>query len=121
MRPAEAIAEGCAASATHRASCILRVVNHVEHTDRRSPWAGLEPEVWAALSGQVERELAKRSISGAMVYFVVTVVLALTTTYFEDHPVFLGSIAALTLFLGIARIVLSRRLIGQDPAQIPRT
>jgi PAS domain S-box-containing protein len=71
----------------------------------------VEPEVRAALAIRVERELARRSISGAMVYFVVTVILAIATPYYAEHPVLLGAVAALTFLCGGVRIAIARRIM----------
>jgi two-component system, cell cycle sensor histidine kinase and response regulator CckA len=76
----------------------------------------LAPDLRAELENQVEHALAKRSIPGAMVYFLVTVVIALSTPYFSDHPVILSSTAAIVLSAGIVRILASRRLLAQAPA-----
>jgi PAS domain S-box-containing protein len=83
--------------------------------------AELEPEVRAALAGHTERSLAKRSMSGAMVYFVVTVMLAFATSYRDDHPVVLGMVSALCLALGASRIVNGRRVIAQPAESLGRT
>jgi hypothetical protein len=52
-----------------------------------------DAEIRAALAGHAERELAKRSISGAMVYFVVIVLVAWSTPYASGHPVILALFA----------------------------
>lgn len=70
----------------------------------------LEPEIRAALAGRVDRELAERSISGALVYFVVTVVVALSTPYYRDHPAVLTLASSLTLLLGVVRTLAAWRL-----------
>jgi PAS domain S-box-containing protein len=92
-------------------------LEHKISSSGRWAWVNLEPEVRAALTGQVERELAKRSLSGAMVYFVIIVVLALTTSYGDDHPVILWGMAGLTLFFGVSRIVTARRLLARPPGE----
>jgi len=79
-------------------------------------WASLEPEVRTALKGQVERALAKRSVAGAMVYFLVTIVVALSTSYYSDHPLILSITGGAVLVTGIVRITASRRLIAENPA-----
>src|SRR5262249_16385455 len=60
-------------SAEHGVSCDLARNSGPE---RRHPWTDVEPDVREALAGQVERELAKRSFAGAMVYFLTTLVIA---------------------------------------------
>jgi PAS domain S-box-containing protein len=68
-----------------------------------------------ALVGQAERELAKRSFSGAMVYFLTTLVIAWTTAYRSEHPTVLMVVGALTLVFGLARIITARRLVRLPP------
>src|SRR5689334_24707738 len=83
--------------------------------------ADVEPEVQAALANTVERELARRLLSGAMVYFVVTVVLAIATPYHAEHPVLLRAVAVLTFFTGGLRMASARRLIAAPAGTIPIT
>jgi PAS domain S-box-containing protein len=78
-------------------------------------WSKLEPEVRAALTNRIEQELAKRSIAGAMVYFVISLVLAFSTPYFTGHPAVLVSVGCLTLMIGALRIATARRLLAQPP------
>ena len=40
-------------------------------TEERSRLSNLEPEIRSAIEGRVDQELAKRAISGSMVYFAV--------------------------------------------------
>jgi PAS domain S-box-containing protein len=78
-------------------------------------WSMLEPEVRASLESQVERALAKRSIAGGMVYFLITVVLALSTRYYSDHPKILFITGSAVLVTGIIRIAISSRLLAEAP------
>jgi len=78
-------------------------------------WSMIEPEVRASLENQVERALAKRSMAGAMVYFVVTVVVALSTPYYSDHSLILSVTGCSIFAAGIARIAASRRLLADAP------
>jgi PAS domain S-box-containing protein len=80
-------------------------------------WASLEPEVRSAMRGQVDRALAKRSIAGAMVYFLVTIVVAVSTSYYSDHPLILSITSGSVLVAGITRIAASRRLMAEKPAR----
>ncbi|HTS66892.1 MAG TPA: PAS domain S-box protein [Candidatus Acidoferrales bacterium] len=57
--------------------------------------------------------MAKRSLSGSMVYFVVTLLLAWTTPYYAEHAAMLAVASALTLFLGMTRTVSAFRLLKQ--------
>src|SRR5712671_3883229 len=76
-------------------------------------WSLLEPQGRASLESQVERALAKRSIAGGMVYFLVTIVVALSTGYFSEHPAILGFTGIATLGAGVIRIATSRRLLAE--------
>jgi PAS domain S-box-containing protein len=84
-------------------------------------WSALEPEVQDALKAEVDRALAKRAITGALVYFVVNVIVALSTTYFSDHPFILSATSGSVLITGIIRIVSARRLLRELPASRPAT
>ncbi|HXK01931.1 MAG TPA: ATP-binding protein [Verrucomicrobiae bacterium] len=75
-----------------------------------------EAEIRAGLAGHVERELAKRSISGTMVYFVVTLLLAWTTPYYARHPAVLVVASAVTLVLGLIRTITALGLL-KGPAE----
>ena len=55
-------------------------------------WSKLEPEVRGALTERIEQELARRSIAGAMVYFVISLVLSFSTPYLSGHPAVLVSV-----------------------------
>jgi hypothetical protein len=72
------------------------------NNSRLSKWSALEPGVRAALAAHVDRELAARAIPGALVYFYVSVVLALSTPYYL--------IASSTLLVGLLRIGSAWRL-----------
>jgi signal transduction histidine kinase/CheY-like chemotaxis protein len=52
-------------------------------------------------------ELAQRSIVGAMAYFILFVILSLTTPYYGDHPSVVEITGALLLAIGILRLVLA--------------
>ena len=67
-------------------------------------WPELEPDIRSELSGQAEREIASRSMSGAAVYFLVAVAIAVSTPYYQDHPVVIIVISCITLLLGGLRI-----------------
>jgi PAS domain S-box-containing protein len=73
-------------------------------------WAALEPEVRAALALRVDRELAKRAVPGALVYFYVSVVLAFSTPYYREHPGLFSAIGCATLLVGVVRIMTAWRL-----------
>ena len=73
-------------------------------------WSALEPEVRAALALRVDRELAKRAVPGALVYFYVSVVLAFSTPYYHDHPLVFSVVGFVTLVVGVVRITTAWRL-----------
>jgi len=77
----------------------------------------VEPEVRLALVGEMERELARRSFSGAMVYFLTILVTAWTTPYSEQHPRVLIVVGVLTFVFGLARILTARRLLAVPPEE----
>ena len=68
-------------------------------------WSSLDPEIRAALSNRINLELASRCIPGAIVYFIICVVLAFATPYYSDHPIVLGAVGVCMLLLGTLRIV----------------
>ncbi|HXZ78783.1 MAG TPA: PAS domain S-box protein [Terriglobales bacterium] len=83
---------------------------------RRNPadwwaWSNLEPEVRTALAARIDRELAKRSMSGALVYFVVVIVLAISTPYYAEHPVLLVLVGSFTFLAGAVRMIAAWRLL----------
>ncbi len=84
-------------------------------------WSALEPEVQAALKTEVNRALARRAITGALVYFFVNVIVALSTSYFWDHPLILSVTSGSVLITGIVRIISARRLLRELPATRPAT
>ena len=70
--------------------------------------SNLEPEIRSAIESRVDRELARRAIAGSMVYFVVCVVVAVSTPYYVDHPVALVLAGCLTLLVGGLRLLTAR-------------
>jgi PAS domain S-box-containing protein len=78
-------------------------------------WSKLEPEVRGALTQRIEHELARRSIAGSMVYFVISLVLSFSTPYLSGHPAVLVSVGCLTLLTGGLRVAAARRLLAQPP------
>jgi PAS domain S-box-containing protein len=84
-------------------------------------WSALEPEVQSALKTEVDRALARRAITGALVYFFVNVIVALSTSYFSDHPLILSVTSGSVLITGIIRIISARRLLRELPATRPAT
>jgi PAS domain S-box-containing protein len=90
-------------------------VQFTQTSEESWAWSKLEPEVRAALTNRIEQELARRSIAGSMVYFVISLVLSFSTPYFTGHPAVLVSVGCLTLLTGALRILTARRLLVQPP------
>ena len=65
----------------------------------------LEPQTEAAFHSQGERDLARRSVPGSMVYFVVTLAVAYGTPYGSEHPYIITVAAAITCILGATRLI----------------
>ena len=77
----------------------------------------------AALVRRAEKALAQRSRPGALVYFLVVVLLALSTGYGREHPFVVGLMGALMLIAGLARLMAAQRVLkGSDrpPAESVR-
>ena len=74
----------------------------------------------SAIESQIDRELAKRAVAGSMVYFVVCVVVAVSTPYSADHPVALVLAGCLTLLVGGLRLFTARRVQTQPHGVISR-
>jgi len=90
-------------------------VQFTQTSEESWAWSKLEPEVRAALTNRIEQELARRSIAGSMVYFVISLVLSFSTPYFTGHPRVLVSVGCLTLLTGALRVATARRLLVQPP------
>jgi signal transduction histidine kinase/CheY-like chemotaxis protein len=56
-------------------------------------------------------ELARRSVAGSMAYFILYLVLALTTPYRFDHPHIIRAIGPILLVIGACRLLLSLRIL----------
>ena len=74
----------------------------------------------SAIDSQVDREHARRAVAGSMVYFVVCVVVAVSTPYFADHPVALVLAGCLALLVGGLRLFTARRVLSQPAGAISR-
>jgi two-component system, sensor histidine kinase and response regulator len=59
---------------------------------------------------ELNSELARRSIAGAMAYFVLFLILSLTTPYYNDHPFLVGITGVLLLSIGAVRLALAVRV-----------
>ena len=73
--------------------------------------SSLEPELRLAIEGKVDRELAGRAIAGSMAYFLVCVVVAVSTPYYTDHPLAVLLAGSLTLLVGSMRLLSARHLL----------
>ena len=80
-----------------------------------------EPEIRRNLAQRAERELAHRSFSGAMVYFVVALLLAVSTSYYQDYPVLLSTVTALMFVVGLTRLLTARHCLRESPRAGSRT
>jgi PAS domain S-box-containing protein len=70
----------------------------------------LTPDVHAALRAQAERDLARRIVFGAMVYFAMVVIVAWGTGYDLVHPATIGAFGTLTFVLGAGRLAAALRM-----------
>ncbi|MEO8369424.1 MAG: PAS domain S-box protein [Candidatus Solibacter sp.] len=91
-----------------------------ERTGGESTASGLEPGVRGPIAELINRELARRALTGSMLYFVGCLVAAGATPYLNDHPVALILAACLMLVLGGTRLLAARRVMGQTGAGEPR-
>jgi PAS domain S-box-containing protein len=85
-------------------------------SEESKAWSRLEPEIRSTLIAEVHRALAKRSVSGALVYFISAAGLAFSTTYLQDHPVVIVSVTAFSLLMGAVRIGAATLMVRQLPA-----
>jgi PAS domain S-box-containing protein len=83
-------------------------------------WENLEPEIRIPLANRVDRELAGRAISGALVYFIVCIVLAFTTSFYQDHPAILVTSTCCALIFGVLRLTTALRLKKKSPREETR-
>ena len=84
--------------------------------EQRTVEPSIGPEIQQALTPRADEELAHRSLSGSLVYFVVTILLAVSTPYYQEHPAILIAIAVIVLAAGLLRTLSARRLL-RAPAQ----
>jgi hypothetical protein len=63
----------------------------------------LDPHLHAHFTAEADLELARRSIVGTMAYFLLFLVLMMTTPYRRDHPLLFGVLGTLLFALGIVR------------------
>ena len=71
---------------------------------------------------EVQLELARRSVPGALSYFGLLVVVGLFTPYATDHPYIFNPVIASLLLVGVLRVVLARGIeqrVGDDLAWRP--
>lgn len=78
----------------------------------------LGPDVHQRYDAEADRELAQRSIAGAMAYFVLFLILSLTTPYYRDHPLIVGVSGTLFLSIGALRLVLATH-VHRSPCDTP--
>ena len=75
----------------------------------------LEPEIRHALARCAEAELAQRSLSGALVYFALILLLAFSTPYYKDYPGLLVAAGLAMLAVGAVRTLAARRVLYRAP------
>ena len=83
---------------------------------RNHELAGLEPQTRRSLRVQAERDLARLSIPGAMVYFLIVLVVIFVTPYETDYPLTVLSVGCLMLLVGGGRLIAGKRL-SASPAE----
>jgi PAS domain S-box-containing protein len=83
-------------------------------------WENLDPEIRIPLANRVDRELAARSVTGAMVYFIVCIVLAFTTSFCREHPAILLTSTVCALVFGVMRVATALHLKKKSPGEKTR-
>ena len=96
-------------------------MSHASRPEERSRLSNLDPEIRSAMESRVDQELARRATSSSMVYFVVCVVVAISTPYYADHPLALVLAGCLALLVGGLRFLSARRLLSQAAGEPSRT
>jgi hypothetical protein len=79
------------------------------------PSSDIRVELQRQFAAEADIELARRSRSGTLAYFLLFLVLTLTTPFRHDHPVLVWVLGTLLLAIGLIRLVMSVRL-RQSPA-----
>ena len=82
--------------------------------------AGLEPEVRGPIAELINQELARRAVTGSMLYFVGCLVAGFATPYLNDHPSALIAAACLMLVLGGTRLMAARRVMRHTGGGLAR-
>jgi signal transduction histidine kinase/CheY-like chemotaxis protein len=65
-------------------------------------------------TAEADLELARRSIAGTMAYFLLFLVLLMTTPYRHDHPLLIGTLGALLFAISLMRLVIALRMRGRS-------
>ena len=89
----------------------LHAMDGAPEPGESSGLSNLEPELRLTIEGKVDRELAGRAIAGSMAYFLVCVVVAVSTPYYTDHPLAVMLAGGLTLLVGGMRLLSARHLL----------
>ena len=74
---------------------------------------------YKALAEEADIELARRSLSGCLLHFVLLMVVAVFTPYFHDHPRVIWTAGSALFFIGVLRLWLATSFASrysQDPA-----
>ena len=101
--------------------CRLRIEKSMSR--RPEEWSrlsNLAPEMRSAIESRIDHELARRAVAGSMVYFVVCVVVSVSTPYYADHPVALVLAGCLTLLVGGMRLLAARRVLRRAAGAVSR-
>jgi PAS domain S-box-containing protein len=96
-------------------------MDHTPEPEESSRLSNLEPELRLAIEGRVDQELARRAIAGSMAYFLVCVVVAVSTPYYTDHPFAIVLTSSLTLLVGAMRLLSARRLLSHPHSDVSHT
>jgi signal transduction histidine kinase/CheY-like chemotaxis protein len=68
------------------------------------------PSLGPRFTAEADVELARRSSAGTMAYFLLFLVLAMTTPYPGDHPLLIGIMGALLFAVSTGRLAIARRI-----------
>ncbi len=88
------------------------------YSPRTNSWLRLDEESRARLLDDAIRDLARRSLAGAMIYFASIGAVLFASPVLREHPVFTILALVSTFIAGLMRIVAARRLLRTpSPAQ----
>lgn len=70
-------------------------------------------------SPEADRELGRRSLAGTMAYFLLFLIVVLTTPYSEDHPVLVTVIGLLLFTICSARFSIALQILRTETLRLP--